>query len=175
MAKVSLRRRVIAYAVLAAAFGAIARVLFPVSAYSGPGPSANRVGVIKHATMAALMYAEDNQGYLPDDLSPNSPRLLVVRNLSPVTLRQGEPQDSVPPTFWNPALEGRSLDTVDLPNQTIIYFEGADNKQGERLVTFVNGSMVTVPAPVVTDAILRHDGVLPSVFDRSGRAAVAHH
>jgi hypothetical protein len=116
--------------------------------------------------MAALMYAGDNQGYLPDDLSPNSPRLLVVRNLSPVTLRRGEPQDSVPPTVWNPALEGAQLENIAHPERTVLYFEGLEDKNGNRFVTFVQGKLRAVSGPVVIDAVLNQGGVVSESFAR---------
>ena len=164
MAKVSSRRRVLAYTVVAAVFGGIALIVFPVFAYSGPGPNANRDSRLNQCLLSAWDYARAHDGRLPASLCPEGPDLapLAFKHL-PARRRLVE-QQPVPPTFWNPALEGRNFENIDFPSQTILYFEGADNQQGDRMVIFVDGGRASVPAPVVTDAVLRHDGVLSSIY-----------
>ena len=161
MAKRSLRRRIIEYCVVAAFLAATALIVFPVYAYSGPGPSARREHALSAAYSGTLEYLTTHQGRLPDDLAPTNPLIAAWGTEHPGRTKGLMPQDPVPLTLWNATLQGRNMVDIAEPSRTIIFFEGADSKKGTRMVKFVNGRTRSLPGNVVVQSVADNQGVVP--------------
>jgi len=173
MSKRLLRRRIFEYLAVLVVLTGLAFVLFPVYAYSGPGPSAHRSSRMSQCLQSAWDYARAHDGKLPANLCPEGPDLAPFASQHLPTRRHLMEQEPVPPTLWNPALEGLQLDQVADPGHTVLFYEGADDGRGNRMVCYVLGGIRSVPGPVVTDAVLRHGGVVSDMYVRDRALAAS--
>ncbi len=130
--------------------------LFLESRHSGPTPG---ISNLKRLALATLLYTEDSEGCLPQDMSSGPAVYPAVAPYakSPRILDTGDPAS--PNWLGNGSIAGhREAEFAETAAVTIVYFSSAprnrtDSSSGHRLVSFMDGHIHAVHEPTFQQSI----------------------
>lgn len=150
--------------------GVFALPMFACGCGGGASLKAQTMSNMKQLVMATLVYASDHDDRLPPDMRDAQ---VALASVIKVAKSDEKPNPNVASSVYpirrvfgaNKSLSGVSLDKIDNPDATLLYYQEGARQDGYLTVGLVEGLVKNLPKTAVTSA-LRQGGILPAAVKR---------